>query len=32
MSNNLLTIDMITRDAIMLYMNSNAFIGEIPRQ
>jgi hypothetical protein len=30
--NNLLTIDMITREAVMLFLNSNAFIANINRQ
>lgn len=30
--NSLLTISMITRKAVMLFKNSNAFLGEIPRQ
>lgn len=32
MANTLLTIDMITREAVMLFLNSNAFIGNIDRQ
>lgn len=32
MSNSLLTIDMITREAIMLFRNSNAFIQNLDRQ
>jgi hypothetical protein len=31
-SNTLLTIDMITREAVMLFQNSNAFIGNIDKQ
>lgn len=32
MSNSILTIDMITREAIMLFRNSNAFIQNLDRQ
>lgn len=32
MANSILTIDMITRRALMLFLNSNAFIGQIPKQ
>ena len=32
MANSLLTIDMITREAIMLFRNSNAFIQNLDRQ
>src|ERR1700743_594831 len=32
MSNSLLTISMITREAVILFMNSNAFLGNIDRQ
>lgn len=32
MSNGLLTIGGITREAIRLFMNSNAFIGNIEKQ
>lgn len=31
-SNTLLTIDMITREAVMLWQNSNAFIQNIDKQ
>ena len=32
MANQLLTIDMVTREAVRLFLNSNAFIGNINRQ
>lgn len=32
MANNVLTIDMITREAVLLFLNSNAFIGNINKQ
>lgn len=32
MANNILTINMITREAVLLFLNSNAFIGNIDKQ